>query len=241
MKRILYLSQLVGPADPRRADAPSEARTVPPVLAALGATVVVHDVTLAPAPNLHDDDAPHAYDGVIVGGSFGSANDREPWRVALQSWLATHQDVPLLGICGGHQLLARALGAVVETSPGPQYGVYPLDLPGVPGFSGRVLQLHSERVAAVPAGATLWAADEMGIQALRYGPARWTVQFHPEADEALPHYVARTRGLDATTWAELGAARRDGQRLLAAWLATFPGVDNEPHARPRLAPRRSAL
>jgi GMP synthase-like glutamine amidotransferase len=230
MKRILYLSQLVGPADPRRSDAPSEARTVPPVLAALGAAAVVHDVTLAPAPD------PHEYDGVIVGGSFGSANDREPWRVALQGWLATHQDVPLLGICGGHQLLARALGGMVETSPGPQYGVYPLDLPGVPGFSGRVLQLHSERVVAVPAGATLWAADEMGIQALRYGPARWTVQFHPEADEALPHYVARTRDLDAGTWTELGAARHDGQRLLAAWLATFP-----PRARPRLAAPPPAL
>lgn len=215
MRRVLYLSQLVGPEDPRRADAPSEGHTIPPVFAALGAAVDVHDVTLGAAPD------PSGYDGVVVGGSFGSANDREPWRVTLQGWLATHQDVPLLGICGGHQLLARALGGVVETSPGPQYGVYPLDLPGIPGFPGRVLQLHSERVSAAPADAEVWASDAMGIQALRYGPARWTVQFHPEADDALPRYVGRSRGLDDVAWVELGAARDGGRLLLAAWLAAL--------------------
>ncbi|MDP2306952.1 MAG: type 1 glutamine amidotransferase [Pseudomonadota bacterium] len=215
MRRILYLSQLVGPADPRRADAPSEAHTVPPVLAALGAHALVHDVTLEPAPD------PDGYDGVIVGGSFGSANDREPWRVALEGWLATHRAVPLLGICGGHQLLARALGGVVDVAPRPQYGVYPLDLPGVPGFPGVVLQLHTERVAVPPADAELWAADEAGIQALRYGAARWTVQFHPEADEALPRYVGRSRGLDDTTWSDLGTAQAGGRALLTAWLAAL--------------------
>ncbi len=213
MKRILYLSQLVDPADPRRAEVPAEAVTVPGLLAGFDVTVVVHDATLAPPPD------PRGYDGVMVGGSFGSANDEAPWRVALREWLAVHRAVPLFGICGGHQLLARALGGTVEVSPGPQQGVYPLDLPGVPGFTGRVVQLHSERVAVPPDGAEVWATDAMGIQALRYGPARWSVQFHPEMDAPLARLAGTFSGLDETAWGELDVAVAGGRALLGAWFA----------------------
>lgn len=215
MKRILYVSQLADPADPRRATAPSESDTVPPLLRSLGVEAHVHDATLSPPPD------PRGYDGVIVGGSFGSANDEEPWRVVLREWLGTHPTGPLFGICGGHQLLARALGGVVEVSPGPQFGVFPLELPGVPGFTARVLQLHNERVATPPPGAEVWATDDMGIQALRYAPDRWTVQFHPEMDASLAKYAGGFSGLDESDWGELDDAIRGGRALLVAWLATL--------------------
>jgi GMP synthase (glutamine-hydrolysing) len=217
VKRILYVSQLADPADPRRLLAPPESETVPPLLAALGATVVVHDATLAPAPS------PAGFDGVMVGGSFGSANDREAWRVVLEDWLATHRDVPLLGICGGHQLLARALGGTVEVAPIVQLGVFPLDLTGVEGYGGVVLQLHAERVAAPPAGAHVWAEDDNGIQALRYGPARWTTQFHPEMNGETARAAGLLAGMAEEEWevATLELAVRGGRALVAAWLAAL--------------------
>jgi GMP synthase (glutamine-hydrolysing) len=212
--RLLYLSQLLDPADPRRATTPREADTMPPIFAALGATLVVHDATLAPPP------PPDGFDGVVVGGSFGSANDTEPWRVALREWLDHHLDVPLFGICGGHQLLARALGAVVERAPAPQLGVFPLAL-DLPGFLGQVVQLHGERVAAPPPGAEVWASDDMGIQALRYGPTRWTTQFHPEMDAALARMAGAMSGMHDADWdvGALAAAVVGGRAMLVAWLA----------------------
>ena len=212
MKRVLYVSQLADASDPRRALAPREADTVPPVFRSLGAVAVVHDATLAPPPPLL------GFDGVVVGGSFGSANDTEPWRLALRSWLAAHTAIPLLGICGGHQLLARALGGVVDTAPGPQLGVFPLELPGVPGFRGTVVQLHGERVRVPPAGAEVWAADEMGIQALRYGPNRWTTQFHPEMDAVVARIAGEIAGTSPAAWEQVDAAVQSGRAVLAAWL-----------------------
>ncbi len=218
MKRILYVSQLADALDPRRARVPRAADTVAPVFWSLGAEAIVHDATEAPPPPLL------GFDGVVVGGSFGSANDTEPWRLALGSWLAAHTAIPLLGICGGHQLLARALGGAVDTAPGPQFGVFPLELPGVPGFGGTVVQLHGERVRVPPLGAEVWAADEMGIQALRYGPTRWTTQFHPEMDALvarLAREIAGTPPEAPEAWEHVDGAVRSGRAVLAAWLAAL--------------------
>lgn len=211
MPHLLYVSQLAGPEHPRRAAMDVERAEIPRVFAGLDATVVVHDATAAPPP------APHAFDAVVVGGSFGSANDTEPWRLALRDWLATHRDVHLFGICGGHQLLAVALGGTVEVAPGPQMGVYPLTLPGVPGYGGTVVQMHNDRVATPPDGAEVWATDEMGIQALRYGPLRWTFQFHPEMDQRLLE-AASALDEDPPAWAGLDVAVEGGRALLRAWL-----------------------
>lgn len=215
--RVLYISQLADPADPRRGAAMLEVERMPGILRGLGLDHVFHDATLSPPPS------PEGFDAVIMGGSFGSANDTEPWRLALREWLLAYPDVPFFGICGGHQLLAKAHGAAIEACPASQIGVYPLELCGVPGFQGRVLQLHHERVAAAPPGATVWATDDMGIQALRFGPHRWTFQFHPEMDEELANEAASASGHDASAWQDLDRAVVSGRAVLDAWIAAVRG------------------
>lgn len=217
MPRVLYISELADLADPRRPVVELERASVLAVFSELGAECHVHDAVLALPPD------PAPYDGVILGGSFGSANDEEPWRVALREWLLTVPEAPLLGICGGHQLLARALGGVVERMPESQMGVYPLELSSVPGFDGRVVQLHGERVAVPPDGAEVWAADDAGIQALRYGPRRWTVQFHPEMEEHIVRTAGESNQVPEEAWAELDAAIASGRAFLRAWLAALDG------------------
>jgi GMP synthase-like glutamine amidotransferase len=213
--RILYLSQIMSHDHPRRAALPDERLQVPPLFAELGHEVHVVDATCEPLPD------PGSYAGVVVGGSAGSANDMEPWRLRLGEWMGTWRDVPLLGICGGHQLLARVLGARVVKMARPQVGIHPLQLTGLPDFTGWVMHMHSEHVVDVPAGATVWAEDAAGLQALRFPGHRWTVQFHPEMPEQVAYGAGRGLGATAESWPqrEVRAAVAGGKALFRAWLA----------------------
>lgn len=214
VKKILFLSQLIARDDPLRATRGDETVLVKPVLEALGCKLDAIDVTYNEAPD------PSAWDGVIVGGSVRSANDREPWRVALEDWLGRYLTVPLFGICGAHQLLARALGARVAPLRERQIGVFSLELPGIEGFLGEVIQVHSETVLDVPNGAEVWATDEAGFQAFKYPGHRWTVQFHPEFTVERVHWAGKLYQTPPEAWPpeRLDRAIRGGRALLSTWL-----------------------
>ena len=59
--------------------------------------------------------APESADAFILGGSYNSVHDDFPWQRALLAWFAALRaaEKPLLGICGGHQLMSRQV--VVRT------------------------------------------------------------------------------------------------------------------------------
>lgn len=220
MTRLLYVSQLAEPA--ARAGLPDERATVPPVFAAMGAEAVVVDATTEALPD------PRPFAGVVVGGSVGCANEGEPWRRALEGWLGTWRTLPYFGICGGHQLYARALGGRVEPMGRRQVGVFPLAVPGV--ALSRVLQFHGDYVVEAPPGAEVWARDAFGVQALRYPGHRWTVQFHPELDATSATMLAATCPETAEGWTEdaVAVAVAEGKALLGAWLGGLraaPGRD----------------
>jgi GMP synthase-like glutamine amidotransferase len=213
----LYLSQVMAHDDPRRASLPDEKLTLAPLFAALDVDADIVDATCEPLPDAR------AYAGVIIGGSAGSVHDRERWRVQLHAWLRERLDAPFLGLCGGHQLYAALHGARVERMAEPQLGCCPLELPDVPGFRGWVMQMHHEVVVDVPDGASLWARDEVGIQALRYAGSRWTVQFHPEISAEVARGAGRSSGATEASWPEpqLQAAVAGGRAVIAAWLASL--------------------
>ncbi len=135
--------------------------------------------------------------GVVITGSHSMVSDRETWSEAAATWLrdAVAAEVPVLGICYGHQLLAHALGGEVGYHPqGIELGTVPVSLHEAaqddPLFAGLPTQFdaqaaHRQSVQRLPDGATLLAGNHFEPHhAFRFGTRAWGVQFHPEFGEA---------------------------------------------------------
>ncbi|MBA9001227.1 MULTISPECIES: glutamine-hydrolyzing GMP synthase [Thermomonospora] len=96
--------------------------------------------------------------------------------------------VPTLGICYGHQVMAQALGGVVENSDVAEYGgttVNVVDggvlLAGLPTVQS-VWMSHRDHTSAAPAGFRITARTDVTPVAAMEHPERglYGVQFHPE-------------------------------------------------------------
>jgi GMP synthase (glutamine-hydrolysing) len=183
------------------------------------------------------------FDGLIMTGSPKSVVDPEPWMDDAAGYLLeASRTRPVLGVCFGHQLLARALGARVERNPrGREAGTAAVRLTPEgardPLFAGLdspllVQQTHEDHVAALPAGATLLAENEMTpVQAFAWGETVRCVQFHPEFDAERSRLLTEVRRERLDLQAPGGAAAvrssiretPDATSLLGRWLEQFVG------------------
>jgi GMP synthase (glutamine-hydrolysing) len=136
-----------------------------------------------------------SYDAVLVfGGAMHADQDAyHPWLTEETRWLEQVVDrgTPVLGICLGVQLLARAAGSWVGPLATPEIGWFDVELTeagvadpvlGALPRSFEALQWHSYTYR-VPAGAVELATSPACTQAFRLGEACWGVQFHPEVTE----------------------------------------------------------
>jgi len=169
-------------------------------------------------PELDKDTA-----GVVITG--GAANvdemDQYPYLRDESQWIeqGLKQDIPILGLCLGAQLLAHVLGAsVAPHKEGVQeFGLYPVEsinpeLGFVPDHFFAV-HFHS-RGFEIPKGAeALAAGDIFPNQAFRYGPKVLGTQFHPECTLAI---LRRWQALEVAPWHKPGVQAREEQDRLAA-------------------------
>lgn len=149
----------------------------------------VKPLTGQPLPD-HDEVA----GAVVMGGPMNVDElDRHPELGTEREWLAEalRWDMPLLGICLGAQLLARALGSEVRVGEGPELGFSPVEvldpedpLLGALAPSTTVLHWHGDVFDLPDDAQHLARSDRTEVQAFRKGNA-WGVLFHPEADFAL--------------------------------------------------------
>jgi GMP synthase (glutamine-hydrolysing) len=95
--------------------------------------------------------------------------------------------IPVLGICYGHQLLARHLGGTVEKGERGEYGTAQLEVtladPLLAGVErSRIWMSHFDTVSKVPTGFEVIGSSEVsGIAAMSDKTRRlFGIQFHPE-------------------------------------------------------------
>ena len=145
--------------------------------------------------------------GVIISGSHAMVTEHPGWSKRTVEWLlgAVERQVPILGICYGHQLLAYALGGEVGDNPnGCEFGTVEIKLHEnargdklFGGFSTPILAhvSHAQSVLRLPDTATLLASSDMDRnQAFVVGNSAWGVQFHPEFDaEIVIEYINQHR------------------------------------------------
>lgn len=74
---------------------------------------------------------PTSVTAAIITGSWSMVTDRETWSEKTAQWIrqAMPFDIPLFGVCYGHQLMAHALGGLVADNPaGGEVGIVDIEL-----------------------------------------------------------------------------------------------------------------
>ena len=194
------------------------------------------------------------YDGIVLGGSSDffihggkgeeyaeRAGAREIMdRMRLLVEYLVERQVPTLGVCFGHQLIAEVFGGNVThdhsqkkggthevrlTETGKDdslFAGFPAIFPAQYG--------HRDSVTRPPLGAVVLAeGDSCRFAALRYGSEVYTLQFHPELfpDDLLSH--PEILALYLPEGADPAAAVRetlDAARLIARFVEKIAGAVN---------------
>lgn len=181
---------------------------------------------------------------VVLGGPMGANDDVEhAWLGRLKELVrvAAARSVPTLGICLGHQVAAVALGGEIgRNARGKQLGLLSTGwtgaaaddpLMGPLATARRAVHWNDDIVTRLPRGATLLAETAYGeVQAARYAPTVWGVQWHPEADDqvvrawAEDEAAARGDGVDQVAETHLLAIKEARAALDAHWRPLATGL-----------------
>ncbi len=138
------------------------------------------------------------YDGLIILGGPMNCDEVEkyPYLAHEVDFIrkALDEKMPILGICLGAQLMARALGAKVVPNGQKEIGWYPLTLteegkkdPLLRHLNGikQVFQWHGDTFD-IPNGASHLASSPLcKNQAFRFSNKAYALQFHLEVDQAM--------------------------------------------------------
>jgi GMP synthase-like glutamine amidotransferase len=202
----------------------------PAAFGPVGIELEVYEVTRGEFPGRLD-----GCDGWITSGSRRSCYEDEPWieRLGVVARELHQERRPHVGICFGHQLIARALGGEVAAAPGG-WGVgaqtfrvtEPARWMVPPAAEFTVLMSHRDQVTGLPAGARVLArADYCPVGAYRIDDHVFCLQGHPEFVPELSRLLLQgRRSTIGETVADEGLASLENRLdhdLIVEWIAEF--------------------
>ena len=162
----------------------------------------------------------HDAEGWLITGSKYGAYDDEPFIAPLEAFIrkAYAEDVPLVGICFGHQIIAQALGGKVEKfARGWSMGRKEYDLEGE---KVALNAWHQDQVTELPPEATPVGSSEFcRYAALAYKGRAFSVQPHPEFDDEAVRLLLDVRRAAVTPELAEGVKAGIGQPVSNAAVA----------------------
>jgi GMP synthase-like glutamine amidotransferase len=156
--------------------------------------VVVYDAIGGELPG-----SPGECDAWLTTGSRHSVNDDQQWIRDLEGFVrdVAAAGVPFIGICFGHQLIAKAMGgSVVRSERGWGVGLKEVEVSPALGLgkSYRLLTSHQDQVEAIPPDAEVLGWNEhCPVSMLRVGSRMLGIQGHPEFDPAYSRALMELR------------------------------------------------
>ena len=145
--------------------------------------------------------------GIIITGSPSMVTEGNDWCITTQKWLSQFIDLnlPILGICYGHQLLAKVIGGDVGWNPmGREMGQVNLSMThearndklfasliAEHSMTLRFQATHQQSVLSLPTEATLLGTTLLDSHhCFCYKQHIWGLQFHPEfTPEIIKDYI----------------------------------------------------
>lgn len=193
-------------------------------------TFTVYDAELGHLPT-----NTHAADAYLITGSRHGVNDGYLWIAQLEEFVRALYDAQkkVIGICFGHQLIAKALGGKVIKSPkGWGVGMSQNTIVShkewmIPSSDKiNILVSHQDQVVELPLGAEVLASSDFcPYYMMQLGNHFFSIQGHPEFTKAYSRALMVSRE-DSVNEQEFVKAMQsldlhEDDHLVAKWLINF--------------------
>ena len=174
-------------------------------------------------------------DVYLITGSKSSCYEDTQWIHRLKQFVVDchEQEKKLLGICFGHQLIAHALGGMVQKyDRGWGVGIATSKITHQPHWltpeqqEFNLLVSHQDQVTRLPPEASLVAGNEFcPIASYRVNHSILTFQGHPEFTHDYVHYIMTQRrqliGEQAYQQGMESLQQNEDNELVAKWIVNF--------------------